>query len=67
MRGYAALLVPLLLAGCSSEPSFDERYQDAEKAIRGKAATMDAEMAEQERMLGGVPTAAASKGAAPAR
>jgi len=44
-----ALILALLLAGCSSEPSFDERYSTAEKDIREKAAEMDKEMAARER------------------
>lgn len=56
-------LLPLaalaFLSGCSSEPSFDERYEGAEKTIRDTAATMDAEMAEQERLRAVAERAAA--------
>lgn len=49
MLRFAPVLA-LLLTACNSEPSFDERYATAEKSIRDKAATMDAEMAEQDRL-----------------
>jgi hypothetical protein len=49
MRGLA-LIGALLLAGCNREPSFDERYATAEKTIREKAAEMDAELAEREKL-----------------
>ena len=51
MRGLIAIAL-LLVAGCGREPSFDERYATAEKDIRDKAATMDAEMAAQEQAGG---------------
>jgi PBP1b-binding outer membrane lipoprotein LpoB len=44
------LIGALLLTGCNREPSFDERYAKAEKTIREKAAEMDAELAERERL-----------------
>jgi hypothetical protein len=49
MRGALAIVV-LLLAGCHGEPSFDERYDSAEKTIREKAADIDAELARRERL-----------------
>lgn len=49
-RALPMAIVPaLLLAACNREPSFDERYGKAEKAIRAKAAGIDAELAEGER------------------
>lgn len=43
----AAALV--LLGACREEPDFDQRYADAEKSIREKAAEMDSALAEAER------------------
>ena len=34
----------LLLPACSNEPSFDERYDKAEKQIRAKAADIDRQL-----------------------
>lgn len=45
----AVILAALLLAGCQREASFDERYSTAEKAVRDKAAGIDAELAEREK------------------
>lgn len=45
----AILLVALALLGCGREPSFDERYEQAEQAIREKAAAIDAELAAREK------------------
>jgi PBP1b-binding outer membrane lipoprotein LpoB len=39
----------LFAAGCSSEPDFDERYADAEKQLREKAAEIDAEIDERAK------------------
>ncbi len=44
MRAIAALAL-LLLAACH-KPSFDERYEDAEKAVHEKAAAIDRDLAE---------------------
>ena len=41
------LCLLLSLAACSSEPDFDERYEQAEQKIRDKAAELDAELAEK--------------------
>jgi hypothetical protein len=38
----------LALLGCSAEKSFDERYEQADKAIREKAAAIDAELTGSE-------------------
>jgi hypothetical protein len=43
-----ALAMALLLAGCH-QPSFDERYGEAEKAVRDKADAIDKELADRER------------------
>lgn len=61
MRVLAALAL-LLLAACH-RPSFDERYEDAEKAVHEKAAAIDRELAEPTR----TPASAASSAASPAR
>ncbi|MCB2077191.1 MAG: hypothetical protein KDE55_05765 [Novosphingobium sp.] len=44
-----ACLLPVLLlvSACSSERKFDERFDDAEKSIRDKAAAIDKELAEK--------------------
>ncbi|MCB2060178.1 MAG: hypothetical protein R3E09_08185 [Novosphingobium sp.] len=47
MRWYGVILC-LAFLGCSQEPSFDERYEQADKAVRGKADAIDAELAGQE-------------------
>ena len=47
MRWSGAILC-LALLGCSREQSFDERYDEADKAIREKAAAIDAELAEPD-------------------
>jgi hypothetical protein len=57
-----APVLALALTACSGEPSFDERYTTAEKAIRDKAATMDAEMAEQGRLRGQATAPAPTSG-----
>ena len=40
-----ALILALLLAGCSREPSFDERYAATEQRLQTKAAQIDREAA----------------------
>lgn len=55
------LLLPLLLAACHDEPSFDERYDKAAKDIELRAKVMDADIAESEK------AAAASDLPAPAK
>jgi len=57
------LMAMLLLSGCNREPSFDERYGDAEKSIKKKAAEIDAELVEAERLAS---EAAAVASASPA-
>jgi hypothetical protein len=42
--GGCALLVLMGLPGCKREPTFEERYAGAEKAIRQKAAELDKDM-----------------------
>ena len=43
MRGRW-LLLPLALTACEREPSFDERYDDAQAAIRNTSAELDHDM-----------------------
>ena len=43
MRWFGIFFVLSLLA-CRQEPSFDERYEQADKQIREKAASIDAEL-----------------------
>lgn len=43
MRG-AAIIALVLLAACKREPTFDQRYEEAEKHIRSTAAEIDAEI-----------------------
>lgn len=65
MRALVLMIGAMLLFGCNREPSFDERYDKAEKTIREKAAEIDAELAERERLASEAaapPTAAASAG-----
>lgn len=38
-----ALILALLLAGCSREPSFDQRYASVEQQLKAKAAQIDRE------------------------
>ncbi len=42
-------LAAAYLAGCGSEPTFDERYVAAEDKIRSKAASIDSELSAAER------------------
>ena len=44
-----ALVLPLLLAACHDEPSFDERSGKAAKEIEARAKAMDADIAESEK------------------
>jgi len=46
-RGAACCALALLaaLAACKREPTFDERYAGAQKAIRDKASELDRDMA----------------------
>lgn len=44
-----ALLLPLLLAACHDEPSFDERYDKAAKDVEARAKQMDADIAETDK------------------
>ncbi|VWX51442.1 hypothetical protein [Novosphingobium sp. 9U] len=47
MRASVALALAALaaLSACKREPSFDERYASAQKAIRDKAGELDRDMA----------------------
>ena len=44
-----ALLLPLLLAACHDEPSFDERYDKATRDVEARAKQMDADIAETDK------------------
>lgn len=44
MRLILGCAVLLALAGCKAEPSFDERFQAAEKRINAKAQAIDQEL-----------------------
>jgi hypothetical protein len=60
MRAAAmALLALVALSACRREPSFDERYTGAEKAIRDKASELDKDMAGRASQAAGDPTEAA--------
>ena len=48
-RWVPVLAVALILCGCGREPDFDQRYEEAETAIREKAAAIDAEFSEVEK------------------
>ncbi|MCH2488230.1 MAG: hypothetical protein MK010_10880 [Erythrobacter sp.] len=43
MRG-AVILAIILLGGCQSETTFDERYDTAQETIEAKAKELDAEL-----------------------
>lgn len=45
MRGTAILALALALAGCSREPSFDERYAKTEQQLSEKALAIDRDLA----------------------
>jgi hypothetical protein len=45
--GAGALLAVLALAACKREPTFEERYAGAEKAIREKAGELDKDLARR--------------------
>ncbi|MBN8842606.1 MAG: hypothetical protein J0H88_05085 [Sphingomonadales bacterium] len=44
-----ALLLPLILAACDKDPSFDDRYDKAAKEIEARAKAMDADIGEAEK------------------
>lgn len=46
MRRPAAIVLLLFAAACH-KPSFDERYEKAEKAVRDKAAAIDRDLQAQ--------------------
>lgn len=48
LRTHAAfaVLLSMVVAGCQSEPSFDERFSSSEKDIREKAEAMDKALAD---------------------
>ena len=48
MRGVLALAL-LLLSACRQEPSFDERYDAASKAVAASGAALDSELRAREQ------------------
>ncbi len=46
MRG--AIIFALMLAGCSREPSFDQRYAAVEQRLKAKAAKIDRELEDRD-------------------
>ena len=51
-----ALAILVVLGACKREPTFDERYEAAEKQIRDTAKDIDTEISQT-----GTPTVAASQ------
>ena len=47
MRGAALLVVLALVSACKREPTFDERYAAAQRAIRAKAGELDKDMIQR--------------------
>lgn len=45
--GAAALVALVVLAACKREPTFDERYAGAKKAISEKAAELETDIARR--------------------
>jgi len=49
-RGFVTMVVVgLALSACKREPTFDERYEGAQKAIREKARELDRDMTQRAR------------------
>jgi hypothetical protein len=48
MRQTLPVISMLLLAACQQEPSFDERYEAAQKKVGTTAAELEAEMARAD-------------------
>ncbi len=46
-RGILLIAVPLLVAGCRSEPSFDKRYEDQDAKLRSSANSMQNELSSR--------------------
>lgn len=47
MRAVALLAVLAIVSACKREPSFDERYASAQKAIQQKAGELDKDMVQR--------------------
>lgn len=45
----AILIAVITLAGCQSEPDFDERYAATEKQLRDKASEIDSELVKHQK------------------
>ena len=60
----AAILTLLLLAAC--KPSFDDRYDKADKDIRAQASGVDSELAKQQRPTPSPAAASSDTGDPPA-
>ena len=43
-----ALLLPLVLAACNKEPSFDERYEQAANEVQARAKAMDEDIVKSD-------------------
>ncbi len=54
------LLLLLALTACQREPSFDERYADAEARIRDTSASIDAQLANEQAGVEPADTAPAN-------
>ena len=52
MRRAAILLLPLVLAACEKEPSFEDRFDKASAEIEARAKAMDADIAEADKAAG---------------
>ena len=52
-----ALLVPLLvlLSSCQNEPSFEERYSEAEATISEQAKSIESDLAEESEARASAP------------
>ena len=62
----AWLLLPLALTSCKREPSFEERYDNAQAAIRNTSAELDNEMRAMAANEVDVERATATESAPPA-
>ena len=64
----AALLAMAALTACKREPTFDERYEGAQKAIRDKAGELDKDMVRRAQDARAIaPDPQASQAVAPGK
>jgi hypothetical protein len=54
------VIAPLLLLGACHEPTFEERYAEAEKSIRATAAAIGKDLAAQEKAQANIDAAASA-------